>query len=238
MDFKDWEPKYEQILADFGFDRGEDERSAAFLSEQLTAMKDKIILASDGDLMALLKNQKVYVFGEGPTLEADLDMFDGKGTIIAADGATSALMARNIVPAIIVTDLDGNIDDQVKAVEMGAIALIHAHSDNRKQLKKWLPRFSGKVMGTTQAEPLSNLSNYGGFTDGDRAVFLADHFGAGSINLVAFDFLEVGDRPKKDDEDRKLKLRKLTWANLLIGTLANPRIEFVPPKGKEREFLL
>ena len=37
-------------------------------------------------------------------------------------------------------------------------------------------------------EKFANLQNYGGFTDGDRAVFIADHFKAKKIFLIGFDF--------------------------------------------------
>jgi len=33
MDFSTWEPIYEEILKDFGFERAEDERSASILSD-------------------------------------------------------------------------------------------------------------------------------------------------------------------------------------------------------------
>lgn len=230
MDYETWKPQYEQILKDFEFKKEDDERSAAYLSEVIESRKNELDAVDEKDLERLLKDKIVYVFGEGPTLENDVANFDFNGTLIAADGATTALLKGNIVPDIIVSDLDGNIEDQITAVEKGAVILIHAHGDNYKQLNKWVTKFQGKVMGTTQSEPSGRLYNFGGFTDGDRAIFLADHFKASAINLVAFDFLEVGDF--KNEEAEKLKLRKLTWANLLIGVLNNPNIEFIPPSDK------
>jgi uncharacterized Rossmann fold enzyme len=230
MEYKDWEPNYLQILRDFKFRREDDERSAALLSELLDKHKSDNEKVDHDYLKGLLKDKATFIFGEGPNLNRELDDFDYEGTIISADGATSALMKINIVPDIIVTDLDGKIEDQIEAVKRGAVVLIHAHGDNLEQLKKWVPKFKGKVIGTTQAKPVGNLSNFGGFTDGDRAAFLADHFKARKINLVAFDFTEVGDY--KNKEAMRLKLRKLTWADLLIGVLNNPKIYFYPPKAK------
>ena len=227
MDFDEWEPKYKQILADFGFERAADERSAEYLSGQLEERKGDLEAVKTGELKKLLEGKTVYVFGEGPTLPDDVKAHTFDGTKIAADGATTQLLANDIVPDLIVTDLDGLVEDQIRAAVEGAIVLIHAHGDNLDKLKKWVPEFKGKVIGTTQAKPGGNLFNYGGFTDGDRSIFLADHFSARMINLVAFDFMEVGDY--KNEEAEKLKIRKLTWANLLIGVLENDNIEFIPP---------
>ncbi|UCH88239.1 MAG: DUF115 domain-containing protein [Thermoplasmata archaeon] len=232
MDFSSWEPQYLQILDDFKFPREADERSAKYLSELLEKHTKDLELIDPEYLEKLLKDQPVFIFGEGLTLNDDLEAFDEEGTLITADGATSAALKHNIVPDIIVTDLDGRIEDQIEAVKKGAVILIHAHGDNQKQLERWVPKFAGKVMGTTQAEPFSNIQNFGGFTDGDRAVFLADHFKAKSINLIAFDFLEVGDH--SEDSAVKLKMRKLTWANLLIAILDNPNIQFIPSNSRSQ----
>ncbi|HEX7627608.1 MAG TPA: 6-hydroxymethylpterin diphosphokinase MptE-like protein [Candidatus Methanoperedens sp.] len=127
--------------------------------------------------------------------------------IIAADGATSVLMNNAITPDIIVTDLDGNMDDEAKANELGAIMVVHAHGDNIDALGEELPRLK-RVIGTTQSKPLDNVYNFGGFTDGDRCVFLAKEMGAKSITIIGFDF--------KDTNVTPLKKKKLMWAEKLI----------------------
>jgi len=49
-------------------------------------------------------------------------------------------------------------------------------------------------IGTTQLKPFGKLHNFGGFTDGDRAVCLAEHFKAGLIILAGMDFEgEIGE---------------------------------------------
>ncbi len=106
---------------------------------------------------------------------------------IAAGSACSLLIEKGIWPDIVVTDLDGDVRDQVEANEKGAIVVIHAHGDNMNALKEWVPRFRGQVFGTTQVEPRGNIHNFGGFTDGDRAVFLAAHFGVDRVLLQGFD---------------------------------------------------
>jgi uncharacterized Rossmann fold enzyme len=212
MDFEVWESYYKQILSDFGFEREEDERSASILSKILVGKK----LSSQDELKGLIQEKEVIVVGGGKNLEKELDKDFSKNVVIAADGTTSSLLAKGIVPNIIVTDLDGNIDDQISANKMGAIVAIHAHGDNIEQVKKWTPKFKENILGTVQCRPFNALHNFGGFTDGDRAVFLAHHFGAKSIQLLGFDFKNVGEKPSCN---KKTKLRKLGWAKKLIKSL-------------------
>jgi len=65
-----------------------------------------------------------------------------------------------------------------------------------------------KVIGTTQSRPTNGLYNFGGFTDGDRAVFLAKHLDALKIILIGFDF--------EDESVTLRKHKKLIWAKRLI----------------------
>ncbi len=212
MDFEVWEEYYQKILSEFGFEREEDERSASILSKLLIGKK----LASKHELKSLIEGEDVIVVGGGKNLEKELDRDISKNLVIAADGTTSILLSKKLVPDIIVTDLDGNIDDQISANRDGAIVAIHAHGDNTQQIEKWTPKFEDKVLGTVQCRPFDALHNFGGFTDGDRGVFLAHHFGAKSIKLIGFDFENVGEKP---DCDVKTKLKKLGWAKRLILSL-------------------
>lgn len=86
--------------------------------------------------------------------------------------------------------------------------VVHAHGDNMDALSEEVPRLK-RIIGTTQSKPLDNVYNFGGFTDGDRCVFLAQEFGARSITLIGFDF--------KDTNVTPLKKKKLAWAEKLIN---------------------
>ena len=208
MDFEEWEPMYECILHEFGFSRQADE-DAARLLDSLLAGKDLFPL----ELLRGKVSGRVTVCGDAPSLEMELQSVDLSGTVIAADGATSTLMrAIGRTPDVIVTDLDGNVDDQIAASAQGAVVVIHAHGDNIEALKEYVLQFPGQIMGTTQARPFGRLHNFGGFTDGDRAVLMARHLGA-SVSLVGFDFADP--RPKRG-RDRGVKERKLDWARRLI----------------------
>ena len=75
----------------------------------------------------------------------------------------------------------------------------------------------GAVLPTTQAAPAGPVSNPGGFTDGDRAAFLADARGADRLVFVGWDF----DDPDVDP----LKRQKLEWAERLLRWLERRRGE-------------
>jgi len=141
------------------------------------------------------------------------DLLHREYTLFAADGAVQALLEYNIVPHIITTDLDGNIEDLIKANKEGSVVIIHAHGDNIDKIKSWLPKFEGKIMVTTQTEPFDDIYDFGGFTDGDRAYCIAKHFHACRIFLLGFDFENV---VEKEGKDSKIKARKLKWAERII----------------------
>jgi hypothetical protein len=121
-------------------------------------------------------------------LKNDYDLKDY--VLVAADGATTALIEEKIAPDIVATDLDGRLDDILLANIRGANIIIHAHGDNIDKIARLTPFFNN-VLGTTQAQPAGNLYNFGGFTDGDRALFLAVALGASEITLAGMDFGDV-----------------------------------------------
>lgn len=231
MFYKNWEPIYKKIAKDFNFQENKEKKSAEKLSNLLQNRKIHFIK----NLQELIENKNVIVFGAGPSLETSLVKFknDFVGKVkIVADGATSALLKENIWPDIIVTDLDGKILDQIYANLNGSIAIIHAHGDNLKQIQKYVPEFKGELVGTIQINPNSyeNIYNFGGFTDGDRAIFLASHFNARKITLVGFDFDDIiGPYSFSNKKDEKTKLKKLDWCKYLIDLLKKEdhNIEFL-----------
>ena len=205
MDFAQWEPVYQEILRDFGYRREKDEEAARLLSDLLRGKAFDLTLLRDR-----LQGKDVLVCGKAAALSREIEKIEiGKYVIIAADGATSMLLEKGIVPDIIVTDLDGYMPDEIEANRKGAIMVVHAHGDNMNELK--VVKELSNVIGTTQAEPLDNVHNFGGFTDGDRCVFLAHEFGAKSITLAGFHF--------EDKNVSEIKRKKLRWAKRLIELL-------------------
>lgn len=209
MRFSEWEPLYVEMLSDMGFDRESDESCA----KMLRMMMLNADLADEDDLASVI-GDTVSVFGGADSL-ADCIRANGlHGTLISAGSATKTAIDMGIVPNIVVTDLDGDIDSQLKASEAGAITLIHAHGDNSELIMRYAKEFRGKVMITTQSDPDLVICNFGGFTDGDRAVCLAREFGAKKIYLYGFDFDHPSD---KMGSDPQMKLKKLSWAKRIIG---------------------
>ena len=207
MELREWEPIYRQIVHDFGFDSAKDERSALILSH-LLSLKGSFE-STQRKLRHIINSREVLVCGKAPTLIRDIKSgkIEAQETIIAADGATSVLLAQGVIPHIIVSDLDGRINDLKLANAMCAIMVIHAHGDNIGAIEAHVPSLSA-VLGTTQARPLANVLNVGGFTDGDRAVFLAKEYGARTVNAIGFDFY--------DSSVTSTKKKKLQWAKQLL----------------------
>lgn len=203
MRFESWEPIYQQILDDFGFSRGRDEEAAVLLSGLLREPERSL-----EDAFSLICGRIAVICGNGPSLPQELDALSGKDcAFIAADGATEILLQKGIVPQIVVTDLDGPFQAVLQANKQGSIIVVHAHGDNIDAVRKYVPQLK-KVIGTAQSKPLENMYNFGGFTDGDRCVFLAKHLGAAEIKLVGFDY--------DDERVTPRKRKKLSWAKRLI----------------------
>jgi len=203
---EDWEPIYKDILEDFGYDRASDESSARLLK----AVMMNSDLISDDDIFM---QAKATVFGCSDGLENDIKAVPTQGTLIASGSSVRRLKDMGIVPDMVVTDLDGEIEAQIEASKKGAVTFIHAHGDNSDLIQRHAHEFIGPVVLTTQSRPDNIVSNYGGFTDGDRAVCIARYFGAKDILLLGFDF----DRPsKKETSDPKVKAMKLWWAKKII----------------------
>lgn len=210
MDWDAWKPTYEAILADFGFSQNADREAAKQLDVLLTGRR----LVRERDLRLLLEDKAVVV--AGPALSKPLPRL---GALISCDSAIGEVLRQGRHPDIIVTDLDGGVQEQVKANACCSIAVLHAHGDNLPALRSWVPQFQGSVLGTCQSEPVGALRNFGGFTDGDRACFLAAQADAERIVLAGFDFEHPRPKPGKDPA---VKLRKLAWAKRLIGECGVP----------------
>ena len=210
--FSTWEPVYEAILSDLGFDRSADEAARNAVAE--------IAQPFDRSQLAHLDSATVAVVGAAPSLSADLASFDpgSLDAIVAASTAVDVLAAHGIGVDLMVTDLDKNVETARELTHSGTPVAAHAHGDNIPTLREWLPRFDlGSTLVTTQAEPRGVVENFGGFTDGDRAAFIADAFGASELQFLGWNF----DDPSVD----ALKARKLRWAEQLLYWLERRRDE-------------
>jgi len=201
-----WKRRYQSILKELNYSEKKDKESAVIL--------DSILKKNNNNqkITKLIQGKTVFVIGSGPSLSFAIPKLKKfkKSIKIAADSSLKPLLENGIVPDIIVTDLDGDEDAIKKLSKKKSIFVIHAHGDNIKKLQ--MVKEINNCIGTTQTTPFNKIQNFGGFTDGDRGVFLANHFEAKKIILFGMDFgKQIGkfSNTKKSDRDTKLKKLKI-----------------------------
>ncbi|AFZ71279.1 6-hydroxymethylpterin diphosphokinase MptE-like protein [Natronobacterium gregoryi] len=212
MEFDDWEPVYEAVLADFGYDRAGDERARDVLAS-LTGSFGLETLSSVAD-------GTVVVAGAGPSLEdeTDLERARGADAVFAASTAADVLGENDVTVDCMVTDLDKNPGTVRRLTARRVPVAVHAHGDNVDAIRSVVPDCTDEyVLPTTQAAPVEHVRNFGGFTDGDRAAFLADHLGASELEFVGWEFDDPAVSPAK--------AHKLEWAERLLYWLEVRRDE-------------
>lgn len=222
MNYEDWEPIYESIVAEFGYDRATDERARDILVELL----EPEVMASVPPVDA--SHKTVAIAGGASRLADELDRVISADLVFAASNAAAMLLERDVGVDVMVTDLDKCPAVARRLAANGAIVAIHAHGDNIEQLRTHVPEIgaavavdasdsAGGIFPTTQVKPSNPPYNVGGFTDGDRAAYLADSCGAQRLVFAGWYF----DDPTVSDEKR----RKLQWARRLLERLERVRGE-------------
>ena len=209
-----WKKWYSNILKEFEYDEKKDKEAAIILN---SILKRSTI---NNEILNLIKNKTVFVIGSGPSLSTAIPKLKNlkKSIKIAADSSVKPLVDNGIIPDIVITDLDGD-ENSLKKIATKSIFVVHAHGDNINKLK-FSKKFK-KCIGTTQSKPFSKIQNFGGFTDGDRGVFLANHFGAKKIILFGMDFGErIGKYSNTKKSERTIKLMKLNKGKLLLEWLS------------------
>jgi len=209
-----WDSKYKKILKDFGYSRKEDTQSCKLL-DSLLPKKTPIVKIRD-----LIENKLVFVVGAGPSLPSCISILKKykKITKIVADGATRAIIENGLKPDIVVTDLDGDIKSLKKVGRTNTLMVVHAHGDNNEKIH--LVKNFKNCIGTTQTKPVGMVHNFGGFTDGDRCVFLASNFKAKKIILLGMDFgTRIGKYSKVSVVNRNTKIAKLRRGKKLLEWL-------------------
>lgn len=217
VEYREWAPQYAQIQGQFGYEFGREEVAARRLTELLSG---RPLIPPLEPVTRRLAGRDVIVVGLAPRAGAPpvwkLEGSRERPALVVADGAAEPCLAANLVPDLVVTDLDGPVPSEVAANARGALAVVHAHGDNLPAVERWVPEFPGEVVGSWAGPPTPRLLDVGGFTDGDRAVFLADHVGARRILLWGFDFTTV---EETDAAAREVKVAKLARARELLEWL-------------------
>lgn len=208
MEFDEWEPVYEAIRRDFGYDRGDDERAREVLASLTEPFDLEYLDAASGATVAIA--------GAGPNLSDELDDAREADVVFAASTAADRLLEAGVGVDCMVTDLDKNPDTVRRLTEQETPVAVHAHGDNVAQLRAVVPDCRDEwLLPTTQVAPRGPVRNLGGFTDGDRAAFLADHLGAARLRFVGWTFDDPSVGPTK--------ARKLEWAERLLYWLERRR---------------
>lgn len=209
-----WHSRYLEIVKEFGYDARMDNRAASVL--------DSIIRqpVAVGDIRDMLKDRTVFVIGAGPSIARSIPVLHRyDGPKIAADSAARVLIQNGIIPDIVVTDLDGDHASLRDAASAGSIMIVHAHGDNIEKLP--LAGEFARCIGTTQGRIVGRLCNFGGFTDGDRAVFMASAMGARKIILFGMDLgTRIGSASGTARSEKATKRRKLCKARELLEWMA------------------
>jgi uncharacterized Rossmann fold enzyme len=221
MLYEEWNSAYEAILADFGYDRAGDERA-----------RDRLLaLVAESDPLTpddIETSGTVAVCGAAPTLDEELDIARRADRVVAASNAASVCLDAGIAVDCMVTDLDKTPEIARTLSERGVPVAVHAHGDNIETIERHVPTLDiSSVLPTTQAAPTPPVVNLGGFTDGDRAAFLADHCGADRLVFPGWAF----DDPTVSAE----KAKKLRWAERLLRWLEDRRNERFPVLDGRRE---
>lgn len=205
MDLSEWMGIYREILRDMGYSEERDGQSARHLAERLGGRH----LVDIRDIRFALAGRVVVVTGGAVPSDDPGTVVEGHEPILACGRSIRICLDAGKVPAMVFTDLDGDMEAQMEASRRGSITVVHAHGDNMGA-HHLLDGFTGPLVGTCQCEPVPPLHNFGGFTDGDRAVAFAIEMGVARVKLIGFRF---------DDAPTPTKARKLAWAERIVRTL-------------------
>ena len=227
MDFNEWEGWYKEILETLGFLRDDDEKTAELLDKILDEKGCLTIEQFFDEMMEKKDTSKFIVVGAGPSIKKHIkyvkENYDlNDYLIVSADGATTAMLEDDLVPDIVATDLDGKMEDLLAANSLGSYFVIHAHGNNEELIDNWTTKFD-KILGTTQSVPIGHLYNFGGFTDGDRAMFFTLALGCEEMVLAGMDFgttVTKYSRPNIEGATGpadEIKTKKLIFAERLLA---------------------
>ncbi len=193
---------YEIAQRTLGLDRNADERAARRLAEHLAEI-DADQLIEPASLRGTFEDQAVAVLGPVP---GGAESVDPARPIVAAGSAVRQALSAGIQPTLVVSDLDGSDMGHEMFSKVGVPTAVHAHGDNTALVDRLVPELEGPLFGTCQTPPPANapveLHRFGGFTDGDRACFIAAALGAKRLELVGWDLEE----PVTGSDEKATKL--------------------------------
>lgn len=224
---------YHPIAHSLHINESQDRISRDILSEMIDRRDIESVLQN---LHLNLKDRIAFVFGAGPSLDLDIAgirdfVIKRRPTILAADGAADALYAADIKPTVLVTDLDSCSMESLRSNSRDGNVFVHAHGDNIEIIRNIVPKLGSSIVGTTQVEPVHYVKNFGGFTDGDRACYVASYFSPSAIVIAGMDFGTREGRHSKNLYDVSInpnREAKMDWGKRSLEFLVTrrPKIRF------------
>ncbi|MCS7094565.1 MAG: DUF115 domain-containing protein [Thaumarchaeota archaeon] len=182
-----WRTEYAKIVKELGIDPERDRQASEFLSQFFRDVPCILpeLSRTMGQKVSVVVGAADQVYDDLRSIEHVLHGFKNDVCLISADSATPALLDIGLVPDAVVTDLDCPEPDLLKALSRGSLFFVHGHGDNLDALGRWAPKLKDRAEPTCQIpDPTGHIHNFGGFTDGDRAVHIASALGCRTIVLV------------------------------------------------------
>ena len=116
-----WWTYQSEIEVQFGFSR---------IREEVASRMASRIKTNNVTIADVIRGRDWTIVGAGIDSSVNLDSLN----LIVADGALRACLQRNLVPEIVVTDLDGYMPDLIQAFAQGSNIIFHSHGDNLASL--------------------------------------------------------------------------------------------------------
>lgn len=235
MEFTEWQSYYKEVINLLDLDHTADQYSATQYYDIILELNKNNLNRFSKTLIKIRekKPRYIWVFGAGPSVENDFNVYkrysSNDDLVVAADGVSLFLFENNITPDLIFTDLDGSIKTLEFFCKKKTILIVHAHGDNLPVIKKHMTEINRcNFLPTIQTKPIEPiLYNFGGFTDGDRAVSACLHWFKSTIILLGFTFGSIQgkySKPEKFTKDMKaseFKIKKLDFAIRFLQVLAH-----------------
>ena len=193
-----WWKFQEEISVQFDFSKIREDVASRLVSDT----KQNI-----SSIRKCIEKKDLILVGAGLQKGADIP----SSNVIVADGALRACLEQDILPSLIVTDLDGYIPDILWARKKGSKVILHAHGDNIARVFQYLSDIKPNCITTTYPSASSNC--WGGFTDGDRALMMSLSLNCNSVKMIGFNYNIIGNY-SGDYSPRKLE--KLLWAQKIV----------------------
>ncbi|MCI4396214.1 MAG: hypothetical protein JHC28_01465 [Thermoprotei archaeon] len=180
----------------------------------------------------LIEGKGVAVIAAGPELAELRDLH--ADSLVVADAAFKYVTYElDLSPDLLITDLDGIEGIEANLLREIPLLIVHLHGDNVERARIFIGEASShgiKALFTTQQPPSFPFFNFGGFTDGDRAVFTSLFFGAREVSVYGVGESQLMHHRSPPSE---IKARKYWIGSMLVKWLAcrDKRVKIPLAKG-------